>query len=169
MERPALIAAIYLALISGPVWAHSISPLGAEGIEQADIAIFIGGGLGRDNPGQLELFGGDSTRTHQFEASLRHAMAERLAKSGIAVEVGAESVFAVSIYGRPVDGPNSCDRYAVLIKFSIANARYPKADQPVTERGVLETPTDARLEQEIQSRVLMILDEDLENARAHGN
>jgi len=105
--------------------------------------------------------------TERFEVALRAAMTERLRKNGITFEPGSMSRFGVSIFGRPVDGKGGCDRYAVIIRFAISNKeRYPSSSQPVAEQEVIETPTDQQLEEDIQRRVLMLLDRSLSKSRA---
>jgi hypothetical protein len=142
----------------------SLIPRGAEGIERADVSVFVGGGLGRESPTELQLFGGDPERARRFEAALRGAIAARLSERGISVVSGSSSGFAVAIFGRPISDGN-CSRNAVLINFAVSNERYSASEQPVAERGVIETPTSDELEAGIQARVMMLLEEALKRSR----
>ena len=167
MARWILLVATVSALLVESASGDSLIPLGAEGIKRADIVVLIGGGLGQDSPAILQLFGGDAARAERFEAALRAAMTERLRKNGITFEPRSMSGFAVSIFGRPVDSKGGCDRYAVVIRFAVSNRdRYPGSSQPVAEQEVIETPADQQLEEDIQRRVLMLLDKALTKPRA---
>jgi hypothetical protein len=161
--RNMLLGLMLLSVAARGTWATSLKPLGVEGMRRAEVYIFFGGGLAENDPGGLQLFGGDKSRAHRLEAALRLAMKNRLQQSGIEVEAGSKSGFSVGIFGRPVGDSGCTERYVVLINFSVTNEKYGSA--PVMERGVLEVPTDHDLEQDIQRRVLLLLDEILKNSR----
>ena len=161
MTRSILVVFALASLVS-VTGADSLAPRGAEGITQADVSVLIGGGLDRESPTSLQLFCGKAERASRFEAALRAAMSRSLRSKGIAVVPGSKSGFGVALYGRPVER-NCSGRHAVLIEFAVSNDRYPDADQPVAQRGVLETPTGPKLEADIEARVLMLLDEALQN------